>query len=179
MAQDLVQKYMAIQPVALVIIAGMGMPLADLVVCGLVSPCVGHLSQEDPKEVAAYVPNRSDVSGFLGTNRFRNGRSSLFQKVDDNARIPEELSCIGNCLGGDVLSNGKYKRLDRPAGRGYRIQQTVLLRAFVLGRFHEHSHVGCCVSKLPNGRAQDNSENRFCGRHGTWYVQSGVTPISI
>src|SRR6267378_7401890 len=78
MAQNLVQKYLAIQPVAVAIIAGLGMPLADLFVCGLVSPCFGHLPQENPKEVAAHVPNRSDLSGFFGQNHFRNGCSSLF-----------------------------------------------------------------------------------------------------
>ncbi|MGC2829484.1 MAG: hypothetical protein WB994_07585 [Candidatus Acidiferrum sp.] len=78
MTQNLVQKYLAIQPVAVAIIAGMGMPLADLFVCGLVSPCFGHLPQEDPKEVPAHVPNRSDLGGFLGTNYFRNSCSSLF-----------------------------------------------------------------------------------------------------
>src|SRR6267378_1525351 len=78
MAQNLVQKYLAIQPVAVAIIAGMGMPLAGLFVSGLVSPCFGHLSQEDPKEVAAHVPNRSDLRGFFCPNHFRNGCSGLF-----------------------------------------------------------------------------------------------------
>src|SRR6267143_4643637 len=84
MAQDLVQQYMAVQPVAMAIIAAMGIRLTDLFEWGLVSPCFGHLPQEDPKEVAAHIPNRSDVSGFLGTNYFRNGCGSLFQKVDGN-----------------------------------------------------------------------------------------------
>ncbi len=78
MTQNLVQKYLVIQPVAVAIIGGMGMPLADLFVCGLVSPCFGHLPQEDPKEVAAHVANRSDLRGFLGTNYFRNGCSGFF-----------------------------------------------------------------------------------------------------
>ncbi len=76
MAQDLIQKYLAIQPVAVAIIAGLGMPLADVFVCGFVSPGFGHLPQEDPKEVAAHVPNRSDLGGFLGTNYFRNAAAS-------------------------------------------------------------------------------------------------------
>ena len=78
MAQNLIQKYMAIQPVNIAVIAGIGMSLVGLFVPSLISPCLGHLPQEDPKEVAAYVPNRSDLGGFLGTNRFRNGCSSLF-----------------------------------------------------------------------------------------------------
>src|SRR6266566_3113218 len=157
MAQNLVQKYLAIQPVAVAIIAGLGMPLADLFVSDLVSPCFGQLPQEDPKEVAAHVPNRSDLSGFLGPNYFRNGCSSLFQKVDGNTRITEELFRIGNRLVGDALSNQKHAWFDAPAGGGYRIQETVLLRTLALVRFHAHRRTDCCVSKLPNGRAQSNS----------------------
>jgi len=78
MAQNLVQNYLRIQLVNVAVIARIGMPLADLFVCGLVSPCFGHLPQEDPKEVPAHVPNRSNLSGFFGTNYFRNGCSSLF-----------------------------------------------------------------------------------------------------
>jgi hypothetical protein len=78
MAQNLVQKYLVIQPVTVAIIAGMGIQLANLFEWGLVLPCFGHLPQKDPKEVAAHVTNRSDLCGFLGTNRFRNVCSSLF-----------------------------------------------------------------------------------------------------
>jgi hypothetical protein len=78
MAQDLVQKYLVIQPVTVAIIAGMGIQLANLFEWGLVSPCFGHLPQKGPKEVAAHVTNRSDLCGLLGTNRFRNVCSSLF-----------------------------------------------------------------------------------------------------
>jgi len=126
MAQDLVQKYLVIQPVTVAIIAGMGIQLANLFEWGLVSPCFGHLPQKDPKEVAAHVSNGSDLGGFLGPNRFRNGCSGLFQKVDGNARITEELSRIGDCTAGDVPSNGKYAQVDRPAGGGYLIQKTLL-----------------------------------------------------
>src|SRR6266567_1673352 len=79
MAQNLVQKYLAIQPVATAIIAGMGMPLAELFICGLVSPRFSHLSQEHPKEVAAHVADRSNLRGLLGQNHFRNGCGSLFK----------------------------------------------------------------------------------------------------
>src|SRR5712664_756896 len=121
MAQNLVQKYLAIQPVNVAVIAEMGVPLAGFLVLSLVSPCFGHLPQEDPKEIAAHVPNRSDVSGFLGPNHFRNGCSSLFQKVDGNTRITEELFRIRNRLVGDALSNQKHAWFDAPAGGGYRI----------------------------------------------------------
>src|SRR5437879_3695695 len=78
MAQNLVQKYLAIQPINIAVIAVIGMPLAGLLVRGLVSPSFGYLPQEDPKEVAAHVPNRSDLSGFLRPNHLRNRCSSLF-----------------------------------------------------------------------------------------------------
>jgi len=78
MAQNLVPKYLPIQSVDVAVIARIGMPLAGLFVHGLVSPSFGYLPQKDPKEVSAYVPNRSDLSGFLGEYHFRNGRSSLF-----------------------------------------------------------------------------------------------------
>ena len=126
MAQDLVQKYTAIQPVAVAIITGTGIPLADLFVWDLVSPCLGCLPQEDPKEVAAHVPNRSDLSCFFGPNHFRNGCGSLFQKVNGNTRITEELFRVGNRLVGDALSNQKHRWLDAPAGGGYRIQKVLL-----------------------------------------------------
>src|SRR5882762_552136 len=105
----------------------MGIPLANLFEWGLVSPCVRHPSQENPKEVAVHVPNRSDLSGFLGTNHFRNSCSSLFQKVYGNTRITEELSRIGNRLVGDALSNQKHAWFDAPAGGGYRIQKMLLV----------------------------------------------------
>src|SRR6516164_3090180 len=125
--QNLFQKDLAIQPVAVAIIAGMRIPLADLFEWGLVSPCLGHLPQEDPKEVAVYVPNRSDLSGFLGTYHFRNGRSRLFEKVDGNPRDTEELSCVGNRQVGDALGHQKHGWLDAPAGGGYRIQKALLV----------------------------------------------------
>jgi len=103
------------------------MPLADLFVCGLVSPCFGYLPQEHPKEVPAHVPNRGDLSGFLCTNYFRNGCRSLFQKVDGNTRITEELFRIGNRLVGDALSNRKHARFDAPAGGGHHIQEVLLV----------------------------------------------------
>jgi len=49
MAQDLVQKYLAIQPVAAAITAWMGMAVAEVFVCRLVSPYFGHLPQEARK----------------------------------------------------------------------------------------------------------------------------------
>src|SRR5260370_1323430 len=94
---------------------------------GALKNCPAATPPGDRKEVAAHVLNRTDLRGFLGPDQLRNGCSSLFQKVDGNARITEELFRVGNRLVGDAVSNQKHAWLDAPAGGGYRMQKVLLV----------------------------------------------------